>query len=237
MKEKHLFKLASMLLVILMSLAMVMSCSKDDDEPNKGNNENANNSTYNNNSNNSTSDTPQYERKTCLSCRGDGDCFSCGGTGKCSACDGKGETGSGTFIIKCVRCNGKRICKYCDGLGYCKYCDGLGYTEVEVKPSSNNNNNNSSSSEEYTSIKAVKISAVKLSTGEWDYYSASVVDMYKRIDLATDGRPTLYTRSKSMIGIASINSDSKCGDEKVSGFTYKILTDVSLNSKTYYYFN
>ena len=32
MREKHLFKFATMLIAVLMCLAMIMSCSKDDDD-------------------------------------------------------------------------------------------------------------------------------------------------------------------------------------------------------------
>ena len=83
-------------------------------------------------------------------------------------------------------------------------------------------------------IKAVKIQAVKLLSGEWSY-SGSVVNMYKKKRF--DGEIVLYTNSKSLVGLASINGDRKCGDTNVSGYTYTVLANVGLNSKTYYYFN
>ena len=219
-----------MLLALVAGMTMFMSCSKDDDDD--GNSGKPDSSISGGNDN-----TPRYERRECTSCRGTGDCkmagLGCNGTGDCGGCNGRGYTGSGSFTIRCIRCNGKGTCKYCNGSGICSTCDGYGYKDVEVKPTNNSDDDNNYSND-YVSIKALKILAVKLSSGEWTY-SASVVSMYKKERF--DGEMILYTSSKNIVGIADDNSDRKCGDTNVSGYTYKVLTNVSLNSKTYYYFN
>ena len=170
---------------------------------------------------------------TCLSCRGSGECqmggLGCNGTGKCGTCKGKGYVGSSSFNVKCYTCNGDRTCKYCKGTGVCTTCNGTGYSEVTVSP----NNNDGDSSDDYISIKAVKIIAVTLNGSDWSY-SGSTVNMYKK---TSDGKVRLYSNAKRLIGTASSNSDSKCGDTNVRGYTYRVLDIDDLSSKTYYYFN
>lgn len=217
-----------MLLIILMGLAMTVSCSKDDDDDG--------NKTEYSHKDSGGNNTPRYEQKECTSCRGTGYCklsgLGCDGTGYCSACNGRGYNGSGSFSVKCYRCNGNRICQYCKGTGICSTCDGLGYKEVEVKP--DNNSDNSGSDDEYISITAVKIKAIKLSAGNWEY-EASTVSMYKKTRF--DGQLQLYSIRKNLISNASTNNDRDCGGYNVSSYTYKVLTDVDLHSKTYYYFD
>lgn len=218
-----------MIFVMLMGLAMTTSCSKDDDDDNKSH------SSYQV----PTDNTPRYERKECTSCKGTGICkmagLGCGGTGNCGGCDGKGYTGSGSFTIKCIRCNGKKICKYCEGTGECSSCDGYGYKEVEVKPSTNyDDDDDNNYSNDYISIKALKISAVELLSGEWSY-SSSTANMY--IKKRFDGEMILYSSSKSVVGSVSINSDRSMGGINVSSYTYRVLGNVGPNSMTYYYFN
>ena len=134
MKERHVFKVATMLIAVLMGLAMVMSCSKDDDDGG-GNNGSGSNSNY--------PSTPHYEKKLCSSCTGTGKCYSCKGSGLCYFCKGTGEIGT-LLVSTCVVCKGNGVCKHCEGEGDCAECGGLGYKMVEVQPSNNNNTNNSS---------------------------------------------------------------------------------------------
>ena len=98
----------------------------------------------------------------------------------------------------------------------------------------NNSNSSSSSSDEFISIKAVKVLGVESSSGDWSY-SGSTVSMYKK--KRADGKWVLYSSSQNIIGTASANSDRKRGSTNVSSYSYYVLTNVTLHSKTYYYFN
>ena len=162
-------------------------------------------------------------------------CSLCNGSGKCRYCGGKGYSGTSTFNTTCFLCKGS---------GKCTSCDGHGYKEVTVNPNSGGNSGGGSSSggnssggssdtDEYISIKAVKIIAVTLNGSDWSY-SGSTVNMYKK---TSDGKVRLYSNAKRLIGTASSNSDSKCGDTNVRGYTYRVLDIDDLSSKTYYYFN
>lgn len=103
-----------------------------------------------------------------------------------------------------------------------------------MKPSTNYDDDDNNYSNDYISIKALKISAVELSSGEWSY-SGSTANMYKQKRF--DGETILYSSSKSVVGRASINSDRSMGGINVSSYTYRVLGNVGLNSKIYYYFN
>ena len=153
MKEKHLWKVASVLIAMLMGLAMVGSCSKDDDEGGGKYPPGAEVCFY------------CHGSLKCAMCNGTGQsslssfCVLCAGTGVCSVCDGKGYyfpdnggsgsgsnssggsyngsssgSGSNNSTRTCAVCGGSGKCtspsndKYhCRGTGKCQTCSGKGY--------------------------------------------------------------------------------------------------------------
>ena len=153
-------------------------------------------------------------------------CYSCKGTCICTACKGTGK-GVG-YSGDCVSCRGTGICRFCDGKGYYFPLNGGGSS------SGGNSSGGSSSSDEFISIKAIKVLGVESSSGDWSY-SGSTVSMYKK--KRADGKWVLYSSGQNIIGTASVNSDRKRGTTNVSGYSYYVLTNVTLHSKTYYYFN
>lgn len=86
--------------------------------------------------------------------------------------------------------------------------------------------------EDGTEVSTLKISAVKLSSGDYSY-SNSTATMYIKY---VSGSPYLYTRAGSLVGAVKSNPDSSCGPYKVSQYTYRAYTS-STSSITYYYFN
>lgn len=88
-------------------------------------------------SNTRSSRSAQRKEKVCHMCGGSGKCCSmsassasikshCNGSGKCGWCSGKGWVYSGSDVIECGVCRGKKKCTSCYGTGECKYCNGKG---------------------------------------------------------------------------------------------------------------
>ena len=243
-ERKHLFKFATMFIAVLMGLAMA-SCSKDDDDGGGNGGGGSSDNYY------------QYVGKWSGSAKS-----STGGTWVLTIQLYANKTADfnlyfmgGASVNTVEKTTGEKVVYYDDSKTIYVHSEGDLYNVLRVVSISGNNmvldfidctfnmertpgtgggEEDNGSTNDYIAIKAVKIQAVKLLSGEWSY-SGSVVNMYKKKRF--DGEIVLYTNSKSLVGLASINGDRKCGDTNVSGYTYTVLANVGLNSKTYYYFN